>query len=81
MGILRFFESGMSMRQTTLQKVLAGRMNPVERRLKLLERRRSRLFERDQSAIEASASEVDVEEVMRALWTIGEKPFKVAIRQ
>ena len=51
----------MSMRQTTLQKVLAGRMNPIERRLKLLERRRSRLFERNQSAIEASASEVDVE--------------------
>lgn len=62
MGLLRFFESGMSMRQTTLQKVLAGRMNPVERRLKLLERRRSRLFERDQSAIEASAPEADIEE-------------------
>lgn len=62
MGILRFFESGMSVRQTTLQKVLAGQMNPIERRLKLLERRRSRLFERNQSAIEASASGGNVEE-------------------
>jgi len=62
MGILRFFESGMSVRQTTLQKVLTGRMNPIERRIKLLERRRSRLFERNQSAIEASASGGDVEE-------------------
>jgi hypothetical protein len=62
MGILRLFESGMSLRQTTLQKVLTGQMNPLERRLKLLERRRSRLFERDQSAIEASTSGDSIEE-------------------
>lgn len=62
MGLLRFFESGMSMRQTTLQKVLAGQMNPIERRLELLERRRSRLLERDQSAVDASASEGDTVE-------------------
>lgn len=63
MGFFRFFESGMSMRQTTLQKVLTGQMNPIERRLKILERRQRRLFENEhRSTIEASSMEDDSDE-------------------
>jgi len=65
-SVFRFFENSIGVRQLTLQKVLLGSMNPIERRVKIAERRRNLLFGcpdiGSSSSIEIEPDDLDTEE-------------------
>jgi len=67
----RYFEDSIGLRQSTLQEVLEGSMNPIERRAKIVKRRRDLLFGRpdigaSSATIEIESDDLDTEEESEA---------------
>lgn len=65
-SVFRYFEDSIGIRQSTLQEVLAGSMNLIERRVKIVKRRRELLLGRpdigSSSTIEVESDDIDTDE-------------------
>ena len=65
-SVFRFFEDSIGVRQSTLQEVLEGNMNPIERRVQIVKRRRELLLGRpdigSSSTIEIESDDIDTDE-------------------
>jgi len=70
-SVFRYFEDSIGLRQSTLQEVLEGSMNPIERRAKIIKRRRNLLFGRpdvgsSSTTIEIESDDLDTKEESEA---------------
>jgi len=70
-SVFRFFEDSIGVRQSTLQAVLAGQMDPIERRAKIISHRRALLLGRpdigsSSATIEIDSDDLDTEEESEA---------------
>lgn len=62
-SIFRYFDDSIGIRQSTLQEVLLGDMSPIERRAKIINRRRDLLFGRSDVGSSSSTIEIEAEEL------------------
>jgi len=59
----RYFEDGIGVRRSTLQAVLAGQMNPIERRVKIVKRRRNLLIGRPDIGSSSATIEINSDDL------------------
>lgn len=62
-SIFRYFDDSIGIRQSTLQEVLLGDMSPIERRAKIINRRRDLLFGRPDVGSSSSTIEIEADEL------------------
>ena len=67
-SVFRYFEDSIGVRQSTLREVLAGHINPIERRVKIVKRRRNLLIGRPDIGSSSATIEIDSDD----LDTVGE---------
>jgi len=58
-SVFRYFEDSIGVRQSTLREVLAGHINPIERRVKIVKRRRNLLLGRPDIGSSSATIEID----------------------
>ncbi|WP_152024118.1 hypothetical protein [Natronomonas moolapensis] len=62
-SLFRHFEDSIGIRQSTLQEVLLGDMSPVERRAKIINRRRNLLFGRPDLGSSSGTIEIEADKL------------------